>query len=60
MLDFFSCANCYKWSVRPSGFDERFHFVQCTCGRIMYHTVGKPEDYAYPKSDETQGKVIDQ
>ena len=57
---FFQCR-CWKWCDEPAGFDERKHFVQCTCGQTMRYGRGcTPEELHLPQKDKIEGKIISQ
>lgn len=30
------CKACHKWGWAPREFDERRHFMRCSCGNVMY------------------------
>lgn len=58
-MDYFECTGCWKWSKTPAGFDERKEHVQCPlCGKLMFATVGTPEENGMRPTHEVQGKRV--
>ena len=41
------CPSCHKWGDAPQDFDERYHFLRCSCGSVMFLNRTDPTEAAY-------------
>ncbi len=61
-IGFAQCGHCHKWCYIPQDFDERKHFIQCTCKRKMYlqHNLDPIKDMMFPQTNMIFGSLIKQ
>jgi hypothetical protein len=54
------CTKDGKWGEAPKEFDERKHFMVCTCGSVMYMTHQDPKGAGYRDADKMTPNFVEQ